>query len=61
MGRIFAFFMIKTLFQVHKTLWAIDFPRAWNRLTFEKKIIVILVLNHTIAILTLIEMLLLKK
>jgi hypothetical protein len=61
MGRFFSFFMLKTLWQTHKKLWATDFGKAWGTLTLEKKIVIILVLNHTIAILTLIEMLVLKK
>ena len=60
-AHFFFFYMIKTLFIAHRNLWSTDFGRAWGRLSLDKKLIVILVLNHTIAILTLIEMLIFKR
>lgn len=57
----FRFYMMKTLYRSHKALWTTDFGRAWDSLTLEKKLVIILVVNHTVAILTLIEMLILKK
>lgn len=42
-------------------LWRSQFQEVWEPLSMEKKIIWILFLNHTVAILTLLEFVFLRK
>lgn len=47
--------------RLHRTFWGETFWKTWENMSFDNKLVWFLVINHTIAILTLIEFLVLKK
>lgn len=60
--------MIKSIYRAGRTiilgnvaLWKDEFLEAWEPLPVDKKLVWFLFLNHTIALVTLIEYLLLKR
>jgi hypothetical protein len=53
--------MAKNIVLFHRLLWRTLLWERWETLKLEEKIIWLLVVNHTIAILTLLELLVLKK
>jgi len=62
-GGIFSFFMTScsVIIDTHKQFWGSMVKETWGRLTLMEKIIWFFFLNQTIAIITIIEIILLKK
>jgi len=50
----------KQIVRSHRQLWVTDVWKAWNNLSFANKLLWILILNNTIALLTLFEVLIFK-
>ncbi len=53
--------MFRQTFLIHKVLWTKLVWERWDALAFEEKIAWLIGINHAIAILTLIEILIFKK
>lgn len=53
--------MFKEFIRTHKKLWKQDVPKLWDKLPLDKKLIWLLVINHTIALITILELFLLKQ
>jgi hypothetical protein len=53
--------MIREAIIIHKTLWTKLVWERWDALAFEEKIAWLIGINHAIAILTLIEILIFKR
>lgn len=52
---------MKFAFFAHERLWGEEVWTAWENIKLEEKIIYLLFINHMIAILTLLELLVIKK
>jgi len=53
--------MVNKLINATIQFWTKEVWRAWDTLPFDRKLIWFLVLNHTIALITIVEILVLKK
>jgi hypothetical protein len=51
---------LRSLVGAHRLLWATLFPQSWEKIPLDQKLIWILCINNLLAILTIIEVFVLK-